>query len=421
MKQFSGSMVVVVFLYVFFIFLDRIVYTTLDKSASKFIKMYFNKATGERYNSKQSKVQVHNSICNDKKEDQSTLGIGVEFNIEDWEEMYIQQEKENLALKLKYILTLMFMVLSHLFIFFYLPFKGNQNIHFSIYCDRKSFENKNTDGSSLTESSYKICNDFDSNPKLIIFYILHLFYYTFSALQIRYGLLDMKKTSLLMRKDDLTNYVLFKIYKAIPFLYELKLLIDWTFTSTSLDLFQWIKLENVHDLLFIAKCYFKSYASKVFGDKIYILEKLLFGVSFLILILGCLLGPIWLFSSLNPTNEINNVIAGKLKLTMQIKDKNNFLVFNLFESKILTKIRNISDEEFISNGLDKVVEAANFPKEQIQIITFHNVAEIKWDLPEPHINFLINNLLSENENIEVLLNITNEFERKVSKFILNLC
>lgn len=37
-----------------------------------------------------------------------------------------------------------------------------------------------------------------------------------------------------------------QILRSLPFLTELKLVMDWTFVQTSLDLFQWFKLEDIN-------------------------------------------------------------------------------------------------------------------------------------------------------------------------------
>lgn len=39
------------------------------------------------------------------------------------------------------------------------------------------------------------------------------------------------------------NGYIYMTYRAIPFLFEFKIFSDWTFTSTSLRLFDWIKYE----------------------------------------------------------------------------------------------------------------------------------------------------------------------------------
>ena len=54
----------------------------------------------------------------------------------------------------------------------------------------------------------------------------------------------------LMQGYKAHNLVIFNVYKAVPFLFELKTLCDWAFSATSLTLFQWIKLEEIHALLF---------------------------------------------------------------------------------------------------------------------------------------------------------------------------
>jgi len=40
------------------------------------------------------------------------------------------------------------------------------------------------------------------------------------------------------------------LYLKIPFIWELKLFIDWTFTYTALDIFQTLKMEAVYAELF---------------------------------------------------------------------------------------------------------------------------------------------------------------------------
>ena len=57
---------------------------------------------------------------------------------------------------------------------------------------------------------------------------------------------------LLLREHPLSdsssqaNKLLFKVYMALPFLWELRACIDWTIESTSLDLFAYLKLEDIY-------------------------------------------------------------------------------------------------------------------------------------------------------------------------------
>ena len=120
----------------------------------------------------------------------------------------------------------------HIFIFFYFPFYG-------------------------VIDKTKTLNKLSNNNFILIFYILYIFYFVFSGLQIKYGLSDLRKMSGLMKSSNLFHSTFYKIFKNIPFLYELKNFIDWTFTTTSLDLWKWLKLEEIISLFYINKCLVK--------------------------------------------------------------------------------------------------------------------------------------------------------------------
>jgi hypothetical protein len=66
-----------------------------------------------------------------------------------------------------------------------------------------------------------------------------------------------------------------------------------------------------------------------------------------LLLLLIILGPIILFSSLNPILEMNNVLSGKVNVELIVANRNSnsgFQVFNLFESNNL-EITKLSDAQ----------------------------------------------------------------------------
>ena len=270
-------MVVVAFLHVGLIVIDRIIYIKQSRQKFTHHNFYYSKVDGSRISEE--------SFLDNSKEGESYTRI------------YFQVEELNLPLVSKYFLHIIVLIISHFLIFWYLPMEGNYNLNSIHYC--KVYDKSN-------------CNDFLFNNHLIIFYLMYTVYYIFSALQIQNGLLDTRKKSLLMRKDNIINSIFFKIYKSIPFLYELKLTIDWTFTHTALDIFKWIKFESIYDLLFITHCEMKQEKSKDIGEKIGVVKKLTVGGIGFSGILLVLLGPLILFSTLNPTNINNNVIGASL-------------------------------------------------------------------------------------------------------------
>ena len=49
------------------------------------------------------------------------------------------------------------------------------------------------------------------------------------------------------------------IFYNLPFLIELKTVLDWCFTKTSLDIFQWFELAEINNAMFNAQISNKSY------------------------------------------------------------------------------------------------------------------------------------------------------------------
>lgn len=146
-------------------------------------------------------------------------------------------------------------------------------------------------------------DSYESNTYVIIFYILNSFYFLISSLQVRNGV--DKESRGFMERYTWYNGFIYMFYRAIPFLFEFKIFSDWTFTNTSLRLFDWIKFEEILGFLYVAKCNSLFLSGKILGSKIEWWKKLLMGFPLLIAIILLLFGPLVLFSSLNPLASLN--------------------------------------------------------------------------------------------------------------------
>ncbi|KAM3349188.1 hypothetical protein ACQJBY_022355 [Aegilops geniculata] len=64
------------------------------------------------------------------------------------------------------------------------------------------------------------------------------------ALQIRYGIPNKSNLyrQFLTSKVTQVNYLGFRLYRALPFLYELRCVLDWSCTTTSLTMYDWLKV-----------------------------------------------------------------------------------------------------------------------------------------------------------------------------------
>jgi hypothetical protein len=380
-------MVVVAFFHVFITVLDRIIYLKQNRTNITNEYFYYNNSTGRRLKPADYQVIIDNSPDSEKYFTKVTF----------------QHELTNYPLIFKYVLHVFLVVCIHGFIFWYLPMIGNTNMHNNYYCDTEKRKNKD-------------CNDFLYNGYLITFYIFYLIYFIFSSIQIQFGLLDMRKKSLLMRGDNVIYSSSFKVFNSIPFLYELKLLIDWSFTPTALDLFKWIKFESVYDVLFTTHCYMKAEFKRKIGEKVGWVNKTTLGYGGFIILLLILLGPLLLFSNLNPTNIFNNINSAEVELTLSFEDSRVFYNYTLYTNKQASIISDLSNHMNIWDllRLSQPTETKNYPKDQIQVTVMPNVSDTNWVLAEPHIETIKNyltNYLTGGKNIYFYFSYT--FTRKV--------
>ena len=139
-------------------------------------------------------------------------------------DLRVQMTDVNYAIITKYYLQWLLLVLVHFFVFWYWPMKGNYQAQGTFLCQRNI-------------ANAEKCNDFSTNGYLVTFYILYCCYFAISALQIRFGLPELRKGAFMMGGYTVINNGLMKGFLAIPFLFELRVITDWTFTHTSLDLF----------------------------------------------------------------------------------------------------------------------------------------------------------------------------------------
>lgn len=111
----------------------------------------------------------------------------------------------------------------------------------------------------------------------------------------RKGLPTFKITSSLMTEYEWYYNIRMIVYMMIPFAAELRCLCDFSFTKTSLDVFQYWQLFNYHVELYQAKLGNDSYVVKIFGAEVEFLDYII-GYAILIGLLIILIGPIVFFS-----------------------------------------------------------------------------------------------------------------------------
>lgn len=91
----------------------------------------------------------------------------------------------------------------------------------------------------------------DVDVGLLVWLVVHFVYLLLSALQLSYGYPKLQTQQFLTRNDHWFMGYVFLVYRSIPFLYELRMLLDWTCTKTTLFLREWMILEDISTHLFL--------------------------------------------------------------------------------------------------------------------------------------------------------------------------
>lgn len=177
--------------------------------------------------------------------------------------LYLQK---NIAGKL--IFQVILVIGIHIWIFFALPF---------------------TTGHTLTLKEYW-------PPRA--WYVFKCIYFLLSAHQIRSGYPRRVLGNCFTKGYGYANWGAFKVYRAIPLVYDLRLYMDWIWTETTLEFRNWSLMEDMFANLFIRKCELTLEEEYPIprAKPIKHLSKYLTGGAFILLILAIIWGPLLLFS-----------------------------------------------------------------------------------------------------------------------------
>ncbi|CAG9323173.1 unnamed protein product [Blepharisma stoltei] len=291
--------------------------------------------------------------------------ILIEFNYEAPHLEKSSEKRWNKAMIVRLLSNILIMAAIHALVFWYFPIDGNRSLSGKPYCT--SFDNRD-------------CNDFQINVYIEWFYILFAIYFVIMSLQIRHGLPSFRKVSFpFMRSTSMTSYRLFKAYLALPFLYELRTLLDWTFTPTALDLFQWFKFEDINARLYQTRCIQLSYSYHKKGENISAWQKGYMGFFTLFLICFVILIPLIIFSSLNPIMEKNDVKWMDMKIKIICQSRS----YSLYDTKSHDEMHFITDEEWNAKNMNEVKDIQSSDKPHLQVISLPRFQETYWGITPP--------------------------------------
>lgn len=243
-------------------------------------------------------------------------------------------------------------------------------------------------------------------PKL--WYFTKCIYFLLSAYQIRCGYPTRILGNFFTKKYNYLNYFLFKGYMIVPFLYELRSLMDWIWTDTSMILVDWLKMEDIFASIFMLKC--QRRAEEEYptprGAKRSSLIKYGMGGTLLFLIILIIWFPLLLFSlgntvghSLPPQEcHIQLSIGGYEPLLSISAQKNNMPKISSGDFEEL--YRKYKDNSRALNFL------ANYDQSDVVVALLNGNSAAVWSISPPSRDALRKDLLNQSTPLELKLKLT---------------
>ncbi|GMJ11794.1 PIEZO1 [Hibiscus trionum] len=210
-------------------------------------------------------------------------------------------------------------------------------------------------------------------------YLTKLISLALQAIQIRFGIPHESNLyrQFLTSSISQTNYLGFRIYRALPFLYELRCVLDWSCTTTSLTMYDWLKLEDIHGSLFLVKCDVDLKRSKhQHGQKQTKLTKFCSGICLFFILICVIWAPMLMYSSGNPTNIANPIREASAQIDIETSSGR----LKLFETTLCERISwNKVRHKHID--LDPQGYLDNYNEVDIQLICCQPDASGVWLIP----------------------------------------
>ncbi|KAJ4892562.1 Piezo-type mechanosensitive ion channel-like protein [Raphanus sativus] len=209
------------------------------------------------------------------------------------------------------------------------------------------------------------------------------------AIQIRYGL-PHKSTlyrQFLTSEVSRINYYGYRLYRALPFLYELRCVLDWSCTATSLTMYDWLKLEDVNASLYLVKCdTVLNRATHKHGERQTKMTKCCNGICLFFILLCVIWAPMLMYSSGNPTN-----IANPIKdASVQIDIKTVGGKLTLFQTTLCKRISGDNIDLGLDLGSQSFLPTYN--KNDIQLICCQADASVLWLVPDTIVTRFVQSL-----------------------------
>ncbi|XP_018376710.1 PREDICTED: piezo-type mechanosensitive ion channel component isoform X3 [Trachymyrmex cornetzi] len=238
-----------------------------------------------------------------------------------------------------------------------------------------------------------------------IWYMVKCFYLLLAAYQLRQGYPTRILGNFLCKKYSVVNYTLFKGFMLVPFLFELRAVMDWIWTDTSMTIMDWFKMEDVFASIYQIKCMrgVESDYPQPRGVKKKQMSKYLVGGSVLLLIIGLIWFPLLLFA-LGSTVGASN-LPYDVSMKVRIGPYEPIYSMSAQGSSIIeyteTDYKTLTNLQVYSTAKSAVTFFENYVHSDVAAVRFGNSSGTLWGISPPDKERLIAELASNTTTITV--------------------
>uniref|UniRef100_A0A671WHE0 Piezo type mechanosensitive ion channel component 1 (Er blood group) n=1 Tax=Sparus aurata TaxID=8175 RepID=A0A671WHE0_SPAAU len=209
---------------------------------------------------------------------------------------------------------------------------------------------------------------FNQNFVAQLWYFVKCIYFGLSAYQIRCGYPTRILGNFLTKKYNHLNLFLFQGFRLVPFLVELRAVMDWVWTDTTLSLSNWMCVEDIYANIFIIKCSReteKKYPQPKGQKKKKIVKYGMGGL--IIFFLICIIWFPLLFISL--VRSVVGVVNHPIDVTVTVK-------LGGYEPLFTMSVQQQSIKAFTETEYDKLTKKFGDNAVAMQFITLYNYEDI---------------------------------------------
>nr|XP_010585433.1 piezo-type mechanosensitive ion channel component 2 [Loxodonta africana] len=246
---------------------------------------------------------------------------------------------------------------------------------------------------------------FSQNLVAQLWYFVKCVYFGLSAYQIRCGYPTRVLGNFLTKSYNYVNLFLFQGFRLVPFLTELRAVMDWVWTDTTLSLSSWICVEDIYAHIFILKCWRESEKRypQPRGQKKKKVVKYGMGGMIIVLLICIVWFPL-LFMSL--IKSVAGVINQPLDVSVTITLGGYQPIFTMSAQQSQLKVMDqLKFNKFLhtfSKDTGAMQFLENYEKEDITVAELEGNSNSLWTISPPSKQKMIHELMDPNSSFSVV-------------------